>query len=344
MFRLCIVLSVLFVAVTASLHDRSYYEAKFIDWLNKFEVKLENGAHFVKALENFITNDDHITEHNSKKSTYQLGHNKFSHMSVDEWREAVHLGISRPENRPKASKVHTAPAGGKSSLPSEVDWVSSGAVTDVKDQGQCGSCWSFSTTGSLEGAYKLKTGTLKSFSEQNLVDCDTLRNGGGDLGCNGGLYDTAYEWIQTNGGLCSEEDYPYISGTTKSRSEDGCNTSCSKDAAVTPVSYTDVETNSDEALMSALAQQPVSVAIQADQRDFQLYSSGVFTASCGTNLDHAVLAVGYGTLDGEDYYKVKNSWGTGWGMDGYILMGRGDSYQKEGQCGILAGPPAYPTL
>lgn len=343
MFRLCVVLGVLAVAANAALHDRTYYETKFVDFVKKFEIVLEDGVKFVKALENFIVNDDHITTQNAKNLSYKLGHNKFSHMSVDEWREAVRLGISRPENAPKASKIHSAPAGGKASLPDSIDWVESGAVTDVKDQGQCGSCWSFSTTGSLEGAYKLKTGTLKSFSEQMLVDCDTLLNGGGDLGCHGGLYDTAYDWTMKNGGLCSEADYPYISGTTKARSEGGCDTSCSADAAVTPTSYTDVETNSDEAMMSALAQQPVSVAIEADQMDFQLYHSGVFSASCGTNLDHAVLAVGYGTLDGEDYYKVKNSWGTSWGMDGYILMARGVS-QKEGQCGILAGPPAYPTL
>jgi len=346
MFRLSVVLGVVMVvSANAALHDRAYYEAKFFDWLANFEDKIEgsirDGAKFVKALENFITNDDYITTQNSKGLTYKLGHNKFSHMSVDEWREAVHLGISK-NPKPKSTKVHAAPAD-VSTLPASVDWVEAGAVTGVKDQGQCGSCWSFSTTGSLEGAYYNKYGTLKSFSEQNLVDCDTIMNGGGDLGCNGGLYDTAYDWIQTNGGLCSEEDYPYISGTTKSRSPDGCNTSCSKDSKANIASYTDVQTNSDSAMMSAIAQQPVSVAIEADQMAFQLYSSGVFTADCGTNLDHAVLAVGYGTLDGQDYYKVKNSWGTSWGMDGYILLARGVS-QKEGQCGVLAGPPAYPTL
>jgi C1A family cysteine protease len=183
--------------------------------------------------------------------------------------------------------------------------------------------------------------TLKSFSEQNLVDCDNRKNGGTDMGCNGGLMDSAFSWVKKNGGICSEADYPYYSGTTKSAGT--CDQSkCTKDANVAPKSYTDVTPNSDSAMMSALVQQPVSIAIEADQAAFQLYKSGVFTASCGTNLDHGVLAVGYGTLDGTDYYKVKNSWGTSWGMDGYILLERGVS-QKEGQCGMLA-EPSYPNL
>jgi C1A family cysteine protease len=236
------------------------------------------------------------------------------------------------------------------SLP--VDWTTVGAVTPVKDQGQCGSCWSFSAVGAMEGAYYVSRGTLPGatsaktgfhgLSEQHFVDCDNRKNGGSDLGCNGGLMDSAFSWAKKNGGVCSEADYPYVSGTTKT-SGTCAESSCTKDAKTAPLSYTDVATNSDTALMSALAQQPVSVAIEADQAAFQLYKSGVFTATCGTNLDHGVLAVGYGTLSGQDYYKVKNSWGSSWGMDGYILLARGVS-QKQGQCGILSGPPSYPTI
>jgi C1A family cysteine protease len=290
-------------------------------------------------LQNFANNDDIISQHNASPSTFQLGHNQFSHLSLEEWREYVKLGLKR-DTAPQTTFIHKAPVDA-SAVPASIDWVSKGAVTGVKDQGQCGSCWSFSTTGALEGAYEIKYGTLKSFSEQNFVDCDTRENGGSDMGCHGGLMDNAFDWAKKWGGVCTEADYPYTSGTTKERGT--CNTKCSKDAKVAPKSHTDVQKNSDSALMSALAQQPVSVAIEADQSAFQLYKSGVFTAPCGTNLDHGVLAVGYGTQNGQDYYKVKNSWGTSWGEDGYILLARGVS-QKEGQCGILSGPPSYPNL
>jgi C1A family cysteine protease len=228
------------------------------------------------------------------------------------------------------------------SLPSSIDWTANRAVTPVKDQGQCGSCWSFSTTGALEGAYAIITGNLASFSEQQLVDCDTLGNGGRDHGCNGGLMENAFNWISKNNGLCLESDYPYISGTTKTAGK--CDKSCKNLAGSDVVKYIDVEPASDSAFMTALAKQPVSVAIEADQREFQLYKSGVFTGTCGTNLDHGVLAVGYGTEAGNEYYKVKNSWSATWGEGGYIRIGRGANYNGgKGQCGILL-QASYPVI
>ena len=229
-----------------------------------------------------------------------------------------------------------------SSAASSVDWVSAGAVTPVKDQGQCGSCWSFSTTGALEGAYYTTYGSLPSFSEQQLVDCDNRQHGGKDMGCNGGLMDNAFTWIKKNGGLCTEVSYPYVSGTTQTAGT--CQSTCSavKNSAV--VSYTDVPIKSDSAMMQALTQQPVSVAIEADQKAFQLYKSGVFTGECGVNLDHGVLVVGFGSMSGSDYYRVKNSWGTTWGDAGYIYIGRGSQFNDgQGQCGVLLSA-SYPSL
>ncbi len=219
-----------------------------------------------------------------------------------------------------------------SSVPSEWDWTTKGAVTPVKNQGQCGSCWSFSTTGSLEGAYYIKYNDLQSFSEQELVSCDTSDNG-----CNGGWMDAAFDWVKSNGGITTEASYPYTSGTGSTGS---CKTSgYTNNANVAPSSYKDVQQGSVSALMTAVYQQPVSVAIQADQAAFKSYSGGVLTGKCGTQLDHGVLAVGYGTLNGVDYWKVKNSWGPSWGDSGYVLIERG----SDNKCGILSAA-SYPVL
>ena len=228
-----------------------------------------------------------------------------------------------------------------SSVPDSINWAELGAVTPVKNQGQCGSCWSFSTTGALEGAYFTTYSKLPSFSEQQLVDCDNRQHGGKDMGCNGGLMDSAFSWIEKNGGLCSEDEYPYTSGDTKTAGS--CETSCAVIDNSKISSFVDVKT-SDNDMMSALANQPVSIAIQADQKDFQLYKSGVFDSECGTKLDHGVLLVGYGSKDGSDYYRIKNSWGTTWGDDGYIYFGRGNQFNSgDGQCGVLL-QGSYPVL
>jgi len=336
-FRQIVVASILSAALAANVHDRSYYESKFFNWMAEHNIKATSGEHFVQMIQNFANNDDIIEQHNAQKSTFTLGHNQFSHMNSEEWKAYV-KGTGKPTKQ-TAKFTHNAPVQAKAKGASK-DWVAEGAVNAIKDQGQCGSCWAFSTVGALEGAYQIKNNQLNTFSEQYLVSCDNRKNGGTDLGCNGGLMDSAFEWLQSNGGIASGADVPYTSGTTKQNGD--CDLTVAKVAGTAPKSWTDVKANSDDAMISALDQQPVAVAIEADQPAFQLYKSGVFTAACGTNLDHGVLAVGYGTDNGVDFYKVRNSWGGSWGENGYIRFARGIA-QKEGQCGILM-EASYPTL
>jgi C1A family cysteine protease len=369
MNKLVTVLFIVSLSLGSSI--RNYVE-EFEGWVNSYKINVKGVEEKERMMNIWIENDKYIEEVNSRNLTYKLGHNQFSGMNNEEYRRF--LGIKSDEERKerrenikdkideikcikdciegdekKLEKVKCVKECLKEDelevegveLSEEVDWVKKGGVTNVKNQGQCGSCWSFSTTGALEGAYFVKYGILKSFSEQQLVDCDNRKNGGKDMGCNGGLMDNAFSWIEKNGGLCYEEDYKYVSGET--RTAEVCDKSCEIDEKSEIKSYTDVKKSSDEAMMTALMQQPVSIAIQADQKDFQLYKSGVFTGSCGTKLDHGVLVVGYGNA-GEDYYLVKNSWGTSWGENGYIKLGRGEQYNNgDGQCGMLM-QGSYPNL
>jgi xylem cysteine proteinase len=275
----------------------------------------------------FADNLERINVHNSGGHSWNMSLNRFADMTPEEFTARYTGSLLRSNTKPVAAIRQLRGFVQNSTIPASVDWVSLGAVTPVKNQGQCGSCWSFSTTGSVEGAWFIAKNELVSLSEQQLVDCSTAQ---GNDGCNGGLMDNAFKYIITNGGLTTESAYPYTATGPNACQAAG------KPVAATLTSYSDVPVNSEDALLAAIAQQPVSVAIEADQASFQFYSGGVMSAACGTALDHGVLAVGYGTdsSSGLDYYKVKNSWGADWGMNGYILLARGAAFNPSGQCGI----------
>jgi C1A family cysteine protease len=340
MLRKTIILAALLNSFASGrLRASGWYEGRFKAWMGKFRKRFSE-SEFGERLRIWAENDDIIRRTNEDKSlTYTLAHNRFSDLTLGEFK-AIYLPHPMAP-RPLWTANRSVHRYNGEQLPASVDWAAKGALSPVKQQGQCGSCWSFSTTGALEGAYFVKHGKLPSahgFSEQQLVSCDTTDNG-----CNGGLMDDAFQWIQKNKGLCTEDSYPYTSGKGVRGS---CNATCKPVSGSSPVKHTDVEANNEEALMSAVAQQPVSVAIEADKSVFQLYSTGVLTATCGTNLDHGVLVVGYGTLNSTDYWKVRNSWGASYGMGGYVLLQRGKKslFSRNGECGILSGPPSYPTL
>jgi hypothetical protein len=330
MFRLLIALIVLVSAnALQRLHDREFYEEKFIDHVKEHGIDFKfDGHEFIERLEVFASNMDMIEHHNKGGASFKMAPNAFTHMTWAEFQAHFNIGGANVPNLRRGDGSFYKSSG---SNPSSVDWVSAGAVTNVKDQGQCGSCWSFSTTGSIEGAYEIKYGTLKSFSEQQLVDCDRI-----DSGCNGGWMDRAFGYVKRTGGLCTEEDYPYTSGTTTKAGT--CQDTCTKDPKSVPQSYTDVTPGSVSDLESAAAKQPVAIAVAVNNA-FQFYSSGVFDGNCGSQLNHGVLLVGYGTDSGSDFWKVKNSWGSSWGESGYIRISKGD----DNLCHIMDAP-SYPNL
>ncbi|KAJ1703378.1 hypothetical protein LUZ63_003157 [Rhynchospora breviuscula] len=307
--------------------------ATYEKWMGEFGRVYSSDTEKQHRFEVFKTNFQFIESMNKQPGlTYTVGLNEFADLTNEEF-VTKYVGFKSPSTPKKATPFKYA---NLTTAPTCVDWRSSGAVTPVKNQGNCGSCWSFSATGAMEGINKIKTGTLLSLSEQELVDCDTSCSG-----CNGGYMDYAFQWVILNGGITTESDYPYTSGSTGTAGS--CNYPKTYDYAVSLLSYQDVTTYCESCLKNAVANQPVSVAIEASGSAFQFYQSGIFTGSCGTNLDHGVLVVGYGPCStGTAYWIVKNSWGTSWGESGYIRMQRNVA-STAGLCGI-AMEPSYPTM
>ncbi|XP_047333922.1 senescence-specific cysteine protease SAG39-like [Impatiens glandulifera] len=315
-------------AASRSLNGHSTMHKMHERWMTEQGRVYKDEAEKEKRFSIFKDNVEMIESFNrAANKPYKMGINQFADLTNQEFklRNKFKSHVCSDTTLFKYQNI--------SAVPATMDWRKKGAVTPIKDQGQCGCCWAFSAVAATEGIAQITTGKLISLSEQELVDCDV---NGQDQGCNGGLMDDAFEFIQSNGGLTSESNYVYDG------SDGTCNKKKESNHAATITGYEDVPANSESSLMKAVANQPVSVAIDAGDSDFQFYSSGVFTGECGTELDHGVTAVGYGTTDdGTKYWIVKNSWGESWGEEGYIRMQR-DIEAKEGLCGI-AMQASYPT-
>jgi len=337
-FLLAVLLLALCVvpAALANLTE-SEYQSLFTNYMAKHGKKYEHDQ-FFHRYNIFKSNVDKINAHNQLGKSYTVGINEFADLTHAEFK-AYLTGYNhrnneyiRSKNQPPASMLKNV------QLPAEVDWRDASknpknvvAVNPIKNQGQCGSCWAFSATGAIEGAHAIATGSLVSLSEQQLVDC---AGSYGNSGCEGGLMDQAFEYVIAQGtsGQDTEDSYPY-------QAVDGQCQATNGQTGATISAYHDIPPNNEPAIQQAIAANgPVSIAIEADQMSFQFYSGGVFDdASCGTNLDHGVLIVGYGVDGGKQYFNVRNSWGTSWGEQGYIRLAMG-----KNTCG-LATVPSFPV-
>jgi C1A family cysteine protease len=329
------VLFYLFQSSNSTILDR------FNEWMETHHIIFQDVKHLENMFNNWIENDKFIENINNANLTWKLGHNAFSGMNSEEFGEYMGLNNKMVYNS-NLFKVSEPTQLDLNSLPETWDWRSKGVVSNIRDQGQCGSCWAFSGTSTLESATAIKTGVLNDLSEQQGVDCSTIKEGWKDMGCNGGWYYDLWSYITANGGLTSESCYPYTSGVTTKTGT--CQKTCKPVSGTKVLSQVKVTPYSDSNMLNALYVNPVSVAIEADTKVFQLYKSGIFSdTGCGTTLDHAVVLVGWGSELDSDYYILRNSWGTSWGESGYMKLARGSEYGKSGMCGVLS-MPYYPVV
>lgn len=332
-----------FVVFLVAVEGVSIFDVVYEEW-NLF--KLQHNKNYTSDMEErfrlkiFMDNKHKIAKHNARFERglvpYKLKMNHYGDMlhhefvsTMNGFNRSKHNGLNQISYSIKPS-YFIEPANVE--LAKTVDWRDKGAVTAVKDQGHCGSCWAFSSTGSLEGQHFRKTGKLISLSEQNLVDCS---NKYGNDGCNGGLMDNAFKYVKDNHGIDTENAYPYEAENDNCRYKP-------ESSGATDSGFVDIPQGDEKKLKAAVATVgPVSVAIDASHESFQFYSEGVYSEpECSsTELDHGVLVVGYGTENGTDYWLVKNSWGEQWGEQGYIKMTR----NQDNQCGI-ASSASYPLV
>jgi len=302
-------------------------------WRLKYNKTYKGELNLTDQFTAWRMNRDFIDEHNKQHTDYTLELNHFADIHFPQWmrRDGYNHVMANHIHKhiiPTIDEIHSIDV----DLPASVDWRDKGLVTPVKNQQQCGSCWAFSAVGSMEGQHALKTGKLVSLSESQIVDCDV---NGSDAGCSGGFMDGAFKYVIAQGGIDTEDSYPY------DPQDDPCIFNKSNVGA-TFSGFKDV-IGGEAGLKAAVAKTgPISVGIDASSSKFQFYSGGVYyDSTCSsTMLDHGVLVVGYGTtINGTDYWIVKNSWGGDWGEKGYIYMSR----NRDNNCGI-ATQPSYPIV
>jgi len=292
-----------FLLAVAFAYTDVEYETHFKTFLKDFE-KIYEGDELVYRFGVFKSNFNAIQEHNRGNHSWTQGVNQFTDLTEDEFRRTYLGYIPRPRDTAEfVVEEHLA----------DIDWRGKGAMTPIKDQKQCGSCWAFSSTGGIEGAEFVKSGSVTSLSEQSLVDCSGSY---GNQGCNGGLMDNAFKYVKAKG-IPTEASYPYTA-------RDG---SCKTYTSATKIStYTDVKS-----LETPLAKQPISVAVDAAK--WSSYRSGTYSCSGRVSLDHGVLLAG--SYSG--YWIIKNSWGTSWGLNGFMQL------SKTNDCGVTQAA-SYPTI
>jgi len=308
----------------------SEYEFLFSKWAKQHGKTYATPQERTQRLAVFTSNLNYVRAHQAKSPrSYDLKINEFADLTNEEFVSQYTGYIPLQRSYLRSLNEVESPA----AAPTDWDWRSHNKVTAIKDQGQCGSCWAFSAVGSIESGYAIDNNVdaTVTVSEQQLVDCSAAE---GNEGCNGGLMDSAFQYVIDNGGLCTESAYPYkaVDGT--------CQTTCTK--TLTIGGFTDVTPNNSTALLNAVATRPISIAVDAGGSDWQFYSGGVLNdQACGTSLDHGVLLVGYSQSTNPKYWIVKNSWGTSWGNKGYIYIAN-DGLNDAGICGINMDP-SYAT-
>ncbi|KAK2632901.1 hypothetical protein EUGRSUZ_L00916 [Eucalyptus grandis] len=327
-FSIWLILILCACACTSNTASRAYdipsATKKFEEWMSRHGRDYKDVSEKAKRLKIFLENLQFVEEFNGAANrTYKVGLNKFSDLTNEEF-VAAYTGYKLPSSTTRnSSQVNSFKYQGSNSIPESVDWVKKGAVNPIKNQGRCKSCWSFSAVAAVEAITQITTGVLPNLSEQQLIDCAT----DGNQGCQGG-------W--TDNGFDSETNYPYVGVD-----EGTCDVQASSVTEAKISDYRDVPPNEDD-MLKAVAMQPVSVALDSRGAAFQYYAGDVFTGPCGTDLNHAVTVVGYGTdTDGMKYWLIRNSWNVSWGESGYMRIQR-DSGVEGGLCGI-ASKVSYPV-